>query len=68
MPTHCTVRSNVLTLRELEASSPVSYWVGWGMRLGVRVYFFFGTGGPLGRKEGGGILDLSKGVSVPAGS
>jgi hypothetical protein len=38
------------------------------MRLGVRVYFFFGTGGPLGRKEGGGILDLSKGVSVPAGS
>jgi hypothetical protein len=47
---------------------PVSYWDGWGRRLSVRVYFFFGTGEPLGAQEGGGILDLSKGVSVPAGS
>jgi len=45
-----------------------SYW-DWKHRVeGVRAYFFFGTGVPLVRRRGDRILDLSEGVSVPAGS
>jgi hypothetical protein len=34
----------------------------------VPAYFFFGTREPLVRQVGDGILDLSEGVGVPAGS
>ena len=46
----------------------VSYW-NWGHSWrSVLAYFLLGTGGPLGLEVAGRILDLSKGVCVPAGS
>jgi hypothetical protein len=46
----------------------ISYW-DWGHRVrGVLAYFLFGTHAPLVGPDAHGILTLSEGVCVPAGS
>jgi hypothetical protein len=46
----------------------VSYWDCGHSLGGVLAYFFFGTHAPLVGPDAHGILTLSEGVCVPAGS